>query len=127
MDRFADVRSLFEKRYSEVYSFAAIDAPIEIINWKVIASGTEPIFKMNYGFRAEDKQKINPMKGTREVYTEPSGYELTPIYNRYLLSRGMEIKGPAIIEERESTCVITAGSRAIVDQFLNIVAELDVV
>ena len=39
----------------------------------------------------------------------------------------MEIKGPAIIEERESTCVITAGSKAIVDQFLNIVAELDVV
>ena len=39
----------------------------------------------------------------------------------------MEIKGPAIIEGEGSTCVITAGSRAIVDQFLNIVAELDVV
>ena len=127
VDKFAEVRSLFEKRYSEVYSFAAIDAPIEIINWKVIASGAEPTFKMNYGLQGEYKQQINPMKGTREVYTEPSGYESTPIYDRYLLSRGMEIKGPAIIEERESTCVITAGSRAIVDQFLNIVAELDVV
>ena len=123
---FSDVRSLFEKRYSEVYSFAAIDAPIEIINWKVIASGTEPVFKMSYGLQVDDKQKSNPVKGKREVYIGPSGYELAPVYDRYLLSKGMEINGPAIIEERESTCFITPGSRAVVDQSSNVVAELDV-
>ena len=34
------------------------------------------------------------------------------------------IEGPAVIEERESTCVLGPGDRATVDAHLNLVAEL---
>ena len=122
---FSTFRKLFEERYAEVYSFAVIDAPIEIINWKVIASGPEPEFKMGYKITSEKIEKIETaLKGTREVYFEQGGFQETPIYNRYLLAEGMEISGPALIEERESTCLITAGSQAFIDPFLNIIAEL---
>ena len=122
---FSTFRKLFEERYAEVYSFAVIDAPIEIINWKVIASGPEPEFKMGYKITSEKIEKIETaLKGTREVYFEQGGFQETPIYNRYLLAEGMEISGPALIEERESTCLITAGSLAFIDPFLNIIAEL---
>ena len=122
---FSTFRKLFEERYAEVYSFAVIDAPIEIINWKVIASGPEPEFKMGYKITSEKIEKIETaLKGTREVYFEQGGFQETRIYNRYLLAKGMEISGPALIEERESTCLITAGSLAFIDPFLNIIAEL---
>ena len=124
-DIFSNLRKLFEKRYSEVYSFAVIDAPIEIINWKVIASGPEPGFKMGYTINTEKNTQIDTaMKGTREVYFEKGGFQETPIYDRYLLAEGMKILGPALVEERESTCLITVGSRAFIDPVLNIIAEL---
>ena len=37
---------------------------------------------------------------------------------------GTTIDGPAVIEERESTCVLGPGDRATVDPHLNLVAEL---
>jgi N-methylhydantoinase A len=124
-DIFSNLRKLFEKRYSEVYSFAVIDAPIEIINWKVIASGPEPGFKMGYTIDSEKNTQLDTaMKGTREVYFEKGGFQETPIYDRYLLAEGMKILGPALVEERESTCLITVGSKASIDPVLNIIAEL---
>ena len=124
-DIFSNLRKLFEKRYSEVYSFAVIDAPIEIINWKVIASGPEPGFKMGYTIDSEKNTQLDAaMKGTREVYFEKGGFQETPIYDRYLLAEGMKILGPALVEERESTCLITVGSKASIDPVLNIIAEL---
>ena len=119
------LRKLFEERYSEVYSFAVIDAPIEIINWKVIASGPEPDFKMGYIMDSEKSAKVETaIKGSREVYFEKGGFQATTIYDRYLLAEGMEIVGPALIEERESTCLITVGAKAFIDPALNIIAEL---
>ena len=48
-----------------------------------------------------------------------------PVYDRYALPQGQSISGPALIEERESTCVIGGGEKAIVDADYNLVAELD--
>jgi N-methylhydantoinase A len=33
----------------------------------------------------------------------------TPVYDRYLLAIGEELKGPAVIEERESTLIVGPG------------------
>ena len=46
------------------------------------------------------------------------------MYDRYALAPGATVTGPALIEERESTCVIGAGNVATVDARYNLVAEL---
>ena len=46
------------------------------------------------------------------------------VYDRYALPVGAEIEGPAMVEERESTCVIGPEDRAVVDRHLNLVTEL---
>jgi N-methylhydantoinase A len=46
------------------------------------------------------------------------------VLDRYALEVGTMIEGPAVIEERESTCVLGRGDRATVDAHLNLVAEL---
>ena len=44
--------------------------------------------------------------------------------DRYALEVGTTVEGPAVIEERESTCVLGPGDRATVGARLNLVAEL---
>ena len=48
-----------------------------------------------------------------------------PVYDRYALSPGASITGPALVEERESTCVIDGGHVASVDAHYNLVADLE--
>jgi N-methylhydantoinase A len=48
-----------------------------------------------------------------------------PVYDRHALSPGTTVKGPALIEERESTCVLGSGEVATVDRHYNLVAELE--
>lgn len=123
---FANLRDLFETRYAEVYTFATLEAPLEIINWKVSASGPEPQFKTGYALEAgTDTRDADALKGMRQVYFAPDGYREIPVYDRYALQPGTAIEGPALIEERESTCLLTPGSRALVDAQHNIVAELE--
>ena len=38
-----------------------------------------------------------------------------PVFDRYLLRPGHELFGPAIVEERETSTVLSPGSRATVD------------
>jgi N-methylhydantoinase A len=66
-----------------------------------------------------------PLKGTRKAYfPEAGGYIDCPIYDRYALAVGVVIKGPAIIEERESTCVLGVGDRGHIDAFGNLLADV---
>ena len=46
-----------------------------------------------------------------------------PVYDRYRLAPGCRIAGPALIEEREATCVVGPGAAITVDGRHNLVAE----
>jgi N-methylhydantoinase A len=46
------------------------------------------------------------------------------VYDRYSLPVGAEIRGPAIVEERESTIVVGAAADARVDEHLNLVIRI---
>ena len=65
------------------------------------------------------------LKGTRVAF-DPQAGRLSewPVYDRYALAPGTTVTGPALIEERESTCVIGTGQVATVDTRFNLVAEL---
>ena len=118
------LRTLFEKRYAEVYSFATLDAPLEIINWKVSATGPDPDLKTGYAIGTIKGRCGTAQKGVRNVYFPSGGYRETPVYDRYLLAPRTRITGPAIIEERESTCLITPRFVATIDPEFNVIAEM---
>ena len=48
----------------------------------------------------------------------------TPVYDRYLLGRGENLAGPAIVEERESTLIIGPGASFTIDPVGNLIVEL---
>ena len=48
-----------------------------------------------------------------------------PVYDRYLLGPDGNFVGPAIVEERESTVIVGAGSRVTIDEFRTLRADLE--
>ena len=114
----------FAQAYAKVFGLAFDDKPVEIVNWKVDASGPEP------GARHDHRLKAGPpsassRKGTRRAYfPERDGPVDCPVLDRYALEPGDTVAGPALVEERESTTVVDPGDTMRVDAHLNLILEL---
>jgi N-methylhydantoinase A len=134
-DDFAALRTalwgLFERRYAEVFSDTFPEEPLEIMTWKVEATGPETLAAQGYAIagKADGDAAASveaARKGARPAYVAAAGaYVATPVYDRMKLAPGAEVRGQAVIEERESTCVIGPGDLARVDAHHNLVVELE--
>lgn len=119
-----EVEELFGETYKSIYTLR-LDEPAEVINWKLEAVGPANSLGDQYELDGGDDAGT-ARKGTRSAYhpTQQNFVEW-PVYDRYALRPSMEIKGPALIEERESTCVIGPDDRVVVDARFNLIADLD--
>lgn len=118
------VSKLFNDAYRALYGREGPDVPLEVINWRVVASGPRP--ELNLKLPTNRRREGNARRGFRRAYFPESGeYIETAVYDRYALDVGMEFIGPGIVEERESTLIVGARGKARVDERLNIVVELN--
>jgi len=116
------ITAAFEEIYRGLYGRKGPDVPLEVINWRVIASGPRP--EMNLKLPRKSSAGAQARKGLRRAYMpESGGWVATAVYDRYALSPGATLDGPAIVEERESTLIIGTRGRARVDERLNVVVE----
>lgn len=117
------IQAEFERTYKTLYGRKGPDVPLEVINWRVVASGPRP--ELNLKLPRATASGADARKGSRRAYfPERGGYVDAPVFDRYALKSGMKFSGPAIVEERESTLIVGASGRARVDERLNIVVEL---
>ena len=122
-EMFDQLPQLFAEAYASIFSLSYLEEPIEVIHWKVDVSGPAPKFDGRWSTRNRETQAV--VKGSRRAYfPEANGFVDCPVYNRYALTAETVITGPAIVEERESTCVIGVGDRARIDDFGNLVTEI---
>jgi N-methylhydantoinase A len=111
---------IFREHYAAVHGAALLDAPLVVTTWKVEASAAPPTLATAPP-RAQGQATA---KATRQAYFGED-YIATPVYDRQSLSVGAVINGPALIEERESTAIIGPGDTVEVDEYGNLVAELE--
>ena len=122
--RLPQIAAAFENIYRGLYGRKGPDVALEVINWRMVASGPRPEMNLKLP-RDRAKKGSDARKGSRQAYfPEQGGFVETAIYDRYTLDPGTEFAGPAIVEERESTLIIGARGRARVDERLNIIVEL---
>ena len=123
---FGALAALFETAYAKVFTTSHLDEALEIVNWKVEATGPDVTLEAGYSVSGAGSGNAAPRahKGTRGAYFPDLGYIDCPVYDRYAFSPGAEITGPALVEERESTSVIGIGDTAIVDAHYNLIVEL---
>jgi N-methylhydantoinase A len=116
------ITAAFEEIYRGLYGRKGPDVALEVINWRVIASGPRPDMKINLPRKSSGGARAR--KGSRRGYfPESGGWVETAVYDRYALSPGTTLDGPAIVEERESTLIIGARGRGRVDERLNVIVE----
>jgi len=120
---FNGLRELFEETYLNLYTVNMPSTPVEFVTFKMTVSGPEP--KINLHSREKVAHRENAIKGNRAIFLEEyEDYQICPVYDRYSLMQGARIDGPAVIEEVESTSIITRGSQARVDKLLNLIVSL---
>jgi N-methylhydantoinase A len=114
----------FREAYRLRYGDADADVPVHGVTWRVSASGPAPGITLQK-LEGQRGSAESALKGTRRAYwPETTGYVPSPVYDRYRLTPGAEIAGPAIVEERESTTVVPPRCRATVDEWLSLVVTL---
>jgi N-methylhydantoinase A len=109
--------------YASRYGYAeAPGTPLEATNWKLEISCGVPAMAMT---GAATVAGGSAAKKPRPVYfPECGGFVDCPVYDRYRLAPGVSVKGPAVIEERETTVMLLPGDEAVVDRHGNLVVEI---
>jgi N-methylhydantoinase A len=117
------VRAAFDQVYAARYGYANAREPVEVVTWKLSAAGGSARIALA---KAQTEDGGRAMKGERRAYfPEARGYVDTPVYDRYALAAGARLTGPAIVEERESTTVLPPGATASVDEYANLIVEVE--
>lgn len=109
--------SRFQQEHERTYGYRFVDAAAELVTMCVtvrIPSLKLPLERMI--------AQTAPCKRieTRLVHFPGDGYVSTPIYRRNDLSPGVELRGPAIVEQTDSTTMILGGQEARVDEWGNL-------
>jgi N-methylhydantoinase A len=93
---------------------------VEFVNLRVVALGKLPEFRAPK--RTTRTEKAPDPVGTREVWFAGRPVE-SPLYPRDRLSEGVEIRGPAVVEQLDSTVVILPAYRAAADRYGNLLIQ----
>ncbi len=111
------IRRRFDDRYEQLYGRTYPESPVEFVNFKVRAGLPERLLKLPKIATASGRRTLEEaVKGTRPAYSSSSNdFVAHTVYDRYVLGAGVEFRGPAIVEERESTVVIGENATVRVD------------
>jgi N-methylhydantoinase A len=117
----ADEPGRLEERFHAAhegrYGYRMEDEPVELVNLRLVA--TVPIERPPLD---EPEATGKAETGRREANFD-GGWGEVRVFDREEMGRGSEVEGPAIVEFRESTCVVRPGWAGAVDGVGNLVLE----
>ncbi|WP_371229590.1 hydantoinase/oxoprolinase family protein [Roseovarius sp. 2305UL8-3] len=119
----AALKQQFLDKYNALFGRVISDVPIEVVSWRITASGPTPNIQLQ--FEGQQIDRSSAEKGERMAHFPDEGYVPTKVYNRYGLAPGTVVPGPAVIEERESTVVAGPDATITVDDHLNLIIDID--
>ena len=118
------VIDLFHARHEQEYGYTmpAEAAEPEIATLRVSGVGKADTFQLTPSGRTGSREEA--LVGTRSIYFDGDFHD-TPIYDRERLAPGVELEGPAIVEQLDSTIVVLPGMTARVDEYENVLIAID--
>jgi N-methylhydantoinase A len=113
----AEIRTMFDEEYKRLYGRTSAESPVEFVTFKVRASLPKKPFTISK-LSTQNRDLQACIKGQRPAFSIiKKDYIPFTIYDRSTLFPNAKFKGPAIIEERESTIVMGEDATARVDDF----------
>lgn len=119
-DRLASIDQVvneFHAKHEKTYGYSAFEEEVEFVNARLIALGVTVKPKLR---EFEPVPHTPDPESVRDVYFEDGGWMKTGIFNRVNLKAGAFIRGPAIIEQYDSTTLVPPQWTVYVDRFLNL-------
>lgn len=95
-----ELETRFHAAHDRSYGYR-MDESVELVNLRVTATALQDSPKIEY--EGEGTAEL----GTREAYFPEVGYRETTIYDRDRLAPETQIEGPAVLEQAESTTVLS--------------------
>ncbi|KQL52689.1 5-oxoprolinase [Heyndrickxia shackletonii] len=124
-DTVEEIISRFHHLHEQNYTFKLLDASTEIVSLHLTGFGK--VKKPTINTLITTGKLVNSaLKECRPVYYKEEGWVNTEVYNRNELESGMNINGPAIIEETSASTVIYSGQSLIVDSYGNLIIDTGV-
>ncbi|CAA9459470.1 MAG: N-methylhydantoinase A [uncultured Rubrobacteraceae bacterium] len=114
---FDELEERFHVAHEQRYGYRMDDEAVELVNLRLIS--TVPVDKPEL---AEPRPEGEPGSGRREANFGGEWIEV-PVLDRDRMGEGSGIEGPAIVEFKESTCVVRPGWRGEVDAVGTLVLE----
>ena len=102
----------FHDLHERLYTFADRAAAVEIINFRITATGIMEKVSLPELARSDAAPEAS---GQRPVHFGGDGFEATPVFRRESLLAGQCIQGPAIVDQFDATTVLLPGQIAAVD------------
>ena len=118
-ERARSLKRAFQDRYRDLFDRAVENVPVEMVNWRLSAS--LPVQDVNLAYSNSSTAAERP---TRVVTFGDHGPLNTSVFDRYALARGQKLNGPAVFEERESSFIMGPEGTALVDEFHNLVVDI---
>ena len=116
-----DLTEAFHRSHEREYNFRRDEAPIGLFRLNLKAIGMVP--KAELAAHAPTGATPQPTS-RRPVWFDADVGVDTPVYERADLPAGFSLKGPAVVEQVDSTVVIPPGTTASVDKYLNIIIRV---
>ncbi len=120
---FGAILRTFHETHRKVYSYAEPEETVEFVNLRVrVKAGSGTVLETSENTRPGAPRPANPKK-TRRVYIASGHSTPIPAYERKTLPAGVQVAGPAIIEEEISTTYLPPGWQIDVDRHGNLIAR----
>ncbi len=115
----------FHNLHEKNYTFKLDDSPTEIVNLHLTAFGTVQKPELQK-LESSTESLDSALKEVRNVFYEEDGWLETKVFHREWLAPGMEVQGPAVVEEPSATTVLYPGQKLMVDVYGNLIIDTGV-
>ncbi|MCL7466053.1 hydantoinase/oxoprolinase family protein [Phaeovulum sp. NW3] len=122
-ETFRAIEQGFVAAHRQLYGFIAEGEPMQLVTFRLAASGL--VNKAEFHPQPlEGADSSHAAIGSRPVWMAEAGdFTETTLYDRANLKPGNVVKGPAIIDQMDTTTVVPIGMAATVDAYLNLILE----
>jgi N-methylhydantoinase A len=119
----AELEELMRDEYQRLFGRTVQGVALEIVNLRLFARAERGSRSLDF---EQPATAAGPaVKGSRAAYfDEAKGFVETAVYDRNALSPASTLKGPAIIEEKDTTIIVPPGASVAIDAHRNVIVTL---
>lgn len=123
-DYSTQIQEEFHKEYERIYGYQQTDNYIEVVDWHLVAVIPSKEKEENNDLQSNSQKRKVDISYRNAYFPSAGGFVKSKVVNRYNMTKGKPIIGPALIEERESTTLLPPEDQAYINERGHLIIEI---